>query len=187
VRILLLAAATASLALGQVHFGVKAGVPLTDTVSVARNVSSGLKSTPTRFTIGPTFEVRLPWGIGIEADALYKNVNYQNGTAASTDGSAWQFPVLLKKRFSGGAVRPYLGIGPAFERLSDVTKSVNWFTSGGSPKTAVGGVIEGGFELHAGPLKISPEVRFTRWSNTSIGNLFRLNTNQAEFLLGVAF
>lgn len=191
-------------AFGQLSFGVKAGVPLTDTLEVAKNVSNGYTTNTKRYTVGPMVELRLPWGLGVEVDALYKNVNY-NGTtlvsSSSTTGSAWQFPVLAKKRFGSGAVRPYIGAGPAFQHLFGLKQVTRFFTTSSTATTndppeldsrsGIGGVLEAGFELHVGPLKLSPEIRYTRWGSPSFLSTLRrsidLNRNQAEFLLGIAF
>lgn len=203
-RLLLILIAAASALPGQISLGVKAGVPLTDTLETARSIGSGYTSNTRRYTVGPMVELRLPWGLGVEVDALYKNINY-NGTtpvsASSTTGSAWQFPVLAKKRFWSGAVRPYLGVGPSFQHLFGLHQVTRYFTGGNATTTGdpieipdrggVGGVLEGGFELHMGPLKLSPEVRYTRWGSPSflstVSHVLNLNKNQAEFLLGIAF
>ncbi len=203
-RLLLFLLAAAPAAFGQLSFGLKAGVPLTDTLDVAKSVSNGYTTNTKRYTVGPMVELRLPWGLGVEVDALYKNVNYNGTTTASsssTTGSAWQFPVLAKKRFGDGAVRPYIGAGPAFQHLFSLKQVTRFFTGGSSSTTdnpaeidnrsGIGGVLEGGFELHLGPLKLSPEIRYTRWGSPSFVSTFRqaldLNRNQAEFLLGIAF
>jgi len=202
-RLLLLLLAAAPVAFSQLSFGLKAGVPLTDTIDAARSIGAGYTTNTKRYTVGPTVELRLPWGLGVEVDALYKNINY-NGTtglyASSTTGSSWQFPFLLKKRFSGGAVRPYIGAGPAFQHLFGLNQVTRYFAGSGSTTTGdpmevggrsgAGGVLEAGFELHIGPLKLSPEVRYTRWGSPTFLDTFRravdLNKNQAEFLLGFA-
>ena len=119
---------------------------------------------------------------------------------SSTTGSTWQFPVLVKKRFSSGAVRPYIGAGPAFQHLFSLKQVTHYFTGGSTTTTdnpaeidnrgGVGGVLEGGFELHMGPLKVSPELRYTRWGSSHFalpsGSALS-NQNQAEFLLGITF
>jgi outer membrane protein W len=204
-RLFLILLTVAPLAFGQLSVGIKAGVPLTDTLDVANSVTNGYTTNTKRYTVGPMVELRLPWGLGVEVDALYKNVNYNGlttGSTSSTTGSAWQFPVIAKKRFSGGAIRPYIGAGPSFQHLFSLKQVTTFFTGGatttttGDPKeindrSGIGGALEGGFELHIGPLKLSPEVRYTRWGSPTFLSTFRqgvdLNRNQAEFLLGIAF
>ncbi|MCX6623184.1 MAG: outer membrane beta-barrel protein [Acidobacteria bacterium] len=137
-RLFLILFAAAPLAFGQLSVGVKAGVPLTDTLQAARNVTNGYTTKTKRYTVGPMVELRLPWGLGVEVDALYKNVNYNGtttGSSSSTTGSAMQFPVLAKKRFSKGAVRPYLGAGPAFQHLFSLNQVTGFFTGGSTTTT----------------------------------------------------
>ena len=48
----------------------------------------------------------------------------------------------------------------------------------------------GGLELKVPFIKISPEIRFTRWGAKNIsdlGGVLQLNQNQAEFLIGLTF
>ena len=58
-------------------------------------------TSPHRYLLGPTVEVRLLFGLGIEMDALYRHLHYSSvGTAVdvvintNTTGDAWEFPVL---------------------------------------------------------------------------------------------
>jgi len=53
-----------------------------------------------------------------------------------------------------------------------------------------GFVVGGGLAFQAGPLKFSPEVRYTRWADPnfrSTNGAFQSNLNQADFLLGIAW
>ncbi|HEV3202507.1 MAG TPA: hypothetical protein VGZ73_31655, partial [Bryobacteraceae bacterium] len=55
--------------------GVRVGVPLTDFISTVQGVSS---SVPNRFIGGVTAELRLPFGLGVEVDALYRRIHYED-------------------------------------------------------------------------------------------------------------
>jgi hypothetical protein len=61
-------------------------------------------------------EVRLPFGLGVELDALYKRFDQTGGsihagsTAAQT-GSSWEFPLLGKYRFGRSFTKPYIEAG----------------------------------------------------------------------------
>src|ERR1022692_2279735 len=82
-------------------FGVKGGVPLTDFVNAATSTNAnGFLNFAThtdRYIVGVTAELRLPFGLGVEVDALYRHLNYQesSGTvpvASSTTARDFEFP-----------------------------------------------------------------------------------------------
>ena len=67
---------TSGAALAQpVSFGLKAGLPLTDLVST---VQGDTTAATRRYLVGPEVEVRLPLGLRVEFDALYRHFNYAN-------------------------------------------------------------------------------------------------------------
>jgi opacity protein-like surface antigen len=188
--------------------GIKAGIPLSDFVNAAGNGTFDYSSPTQRFIIGGMAEVRLPLGLGIEFDALYRKLSYTGaGTLAdgvfettSTSGSNWEFPLLLKYRFHFPVVKPYLEAGVAWDTLTGLKQTVNGPTSlainsDTSPaellkNTTAGFVIGGGVDIHAVFLHISPEIRFTRWNSAQFGNsggLLSSNLNQGEFLVGFTF
>src|SRR5438552_9285058 len=84
-----------SLAFSQrlISFGVKGGVPLTDALSQSRSKN---------YVIGPMVELKLPLGFAIEADALYRPLNYtlasytfgSSGTRTYDDIGSIEFPIL---------------------------------------------------------------------------------------------
>jgi hypothetical protein len=87
-------------------FGVRAGVPLNDFVSTVQSPNFGFNSTTNRYIIGPMAELRLPFGLGVEVDALYRHFNFHGTTISPTgtlftsaNSGAWEFPVLAKFRF----------------------------------------------------------------------------------------
>ena len=57
--------------------------------------------------------------------------------------------------------------------------------------TDEGLVFGGGVAFKFGPVRISPELRYTRWGSENfrdpIGSLLRTNKNQGDFLLGILF
>jgi opacity protein-like surface antigen len=189
--------------------GIKAGIPLTDFLNAASSGTFDYTAATQRYIIGGMAEVRLPLGLGVEFDALYRRLSYTGaGTLAngvvettSTGGSNWEFPLLLKYRFHFPVVRPYLDAGVAWDTLAGLKQTVDVvgmlapMTASSSPSelernTTMGFVIGGGIDIHAVFLHISPELRFTRWNSAQIsassGGLHS-NLNQAEFLVGVTF
>ncbi len=194
-----------ALAVGPISVGLKAGVPMNDAFAVA---TGGYRADTKRFTIGPEFDLNLPFRIGIEFDVLYKRLGYDFNpldllTSASTTANSWEFPLLLKWRVKGGLVRPYLEVGMNTNHLTGLKQARQFFLGGtrqttttDTPdelqnRTAVGGTVGGGLEVHLGPLKVSPEIRYTRWGTDTFldaaRGFLRFNRNQADFLVGFFF
>ncbi len=171
--------------------GFRAGIPLTDAFQSARSGSISLKSTTRNFTIGPSAELLLPFGLGIEVEALYKRTTVAvqdaaqqgEGAGAGTTGS-WEFPLLAKLRLPGAGLRPYVAAGAAFRRFGELAQ----FATGPDRSTS-GFVIGGGLELKIGRLRVAPELRYTRWKPAATGgaDLLRYSRNQADFLVGITF
>lgn len=192
--------------------GVRVGVPLTDFISTVQGVSS---SVPNRFIGGVTAELRLPFGLGIEVDALYRRLHYQDtvairvgdfpgGSGVMTDrttANSWEFPILAKYRFPARIVRPYVDAGVAFDTLSGLTDTVSQLapaplsTKTTSTPVALqnnstkGFVLGAGVDIHAIVIHLSPEIRYTRWGSPhfNLSGVLSSNQNQAEFLLGITF
>ncbi len=192
--------------------GLKAGMPLTDFIDVvsAQNISAS--TTTNRYIVGPTAELRLPFGLGVEVDALYRHFSYNSSSVISTiagnltnidtTSGSWEFPILAKYRFKGKIIHPYVSAGVAWDTLSGLTQTVTSVinnvtktTSTSSPAelantTTRGFVLGGGVDIKALVIHIAPEIRYTRWGARQfidpIG-LINSNQNQAEFLVGITF
>jgi len=159
---------------GPLGFGVKAGVPATGLLMSSYHDSGAFPARGDHYVIGPVVELRLPFGLGVEADALYRHVS-------NPPSAAWEFPILAKYRFRG-RIAPFLVGGVSFQRNdvlipfqigSDSTKGV-----------ALGAGIEGKF----GPIRLSPELRYTHWSGDLASRSYDLkNRSQLEFLVGLTF
>jgi opacity protein-like surface antigen len=172
--------------------GVKVGLPLTDFVNT---VNGTVSSKTNRYLVGPTVELHLPAGFGVELDALYRRFDYSNPvgstvngviTFANTTSSAWEFPLLLKYRFPAKVVRPYVDAGVAWDKVSNLANTL----SGSSTKgTTMGAVLGAGLDVHILIIHILPELRFTRWTDQhfNFSNLLHSNQNQAEFMVGITF
>lgn len=187
--------------------GLKAGLPLTDFL----NEVQGISSTDTnRYLFGPEVELRLPFGLSVEFDALYRHFSYTNvlsaaGNAVTSVGSAgnWEFPLVAKYRFPSKIVRPYLETGIAWDTLSGLKNTFTNEFCGASnactnvviappaaeSQTTAGVVIGGGVDIHAFVLHIAPEIRFTRWAQQyfNLSGVLTSGQNQAEFLVGFTF
>jgi hypothetical protein len=185
--------------------GIKAGIPLTDFLNAAGNGTFDYSAPNQRYIIGGVAELRLPLGLGVEFDALYRKLSYSgSGTLAGFTGNLsakandWEFPLLLKYRFHVPVARPFLDAGVAWDTLPGLKQALSVASQSelGFPApqvnktTTMGFVVGGGVDIHAVFLHISPEIRFTRWNSTQISDalgLLHSNLNQAEFLVGFTF
>jgi hypothetical protein len=164
-----------------IGYGVRGGVPLTDFIQ-ADSKTGAITNVVTgkgNVLIGPMFEVRLPFGLGIEANALYRRWN-ATGVTSTGSASTWEFPLYGKVRLPGLIARPYAGGGMNFQRLGDLAK----FIQGGATESSRRGFLgAGGVEVKVPFVRISPEVRFTRWNASGPIR----STNQVDFLVGLSF
>ena len=200
-------------------YGVKAGVPLTDFVSVAGSASpSGFLDYAThtnRYILGATGELRLPFGLGVELDVLYRHIDYQSSaqtvgagattTSTATTGNSWEFPLLAKYRFKTKVLHPYVDGGVAWDTLQGLKNTVTENLCGpptanpvctvvaappaASSKGTMGVVIGGGVDIHAIVIHVAPEIRFTRWAEEyfNLSGVLNSGKNQAEVLVGFTF
>jgi hypothetical protein len=197
-------------------FGVKAGVPVADLGYAQYGFHFPVQTVTNRYFIGPTAEVTLPFGFGVEVDAIYRHFRYTTSGAragasstARTVGNAWEFPFLAKRRFGKRSVRPYMDAGiaidwvygrqtgsetlvtPTLPPVTTVTP-LDWSLS--ADNSVVAGVaLGGGLELGAGVLHFSPEIRYTRWFTPHFigggGEFGALASqqNQVEVMVGITF
>ena len=185
---------SSAFALGPFSIGVKGGVSLTDAFSdhTATNfgVSQRTYSDARDYIVGPMVELRLPFGLGVEADGLYRPLSFatqlSNGVGARSSSeriSSWEFPILAKYRFGFPLVHPYVEAGPSFRTVGGT------FGSNFSGKGFTGGA---GIEVNALLLRVAPEFRYTHWGNDLTPNpnasgSIPSNRNQVEFLVGFSF
>jgi Outer membrane protein beta-barrel domain len=174
-----------------VSVGVKLGGPLTDAFHLATDTAA-YRDTSFPFVVGPTAEFRLPFGFGIEVDALYRNLSYDftnQSVTTHSSASSWEFPVLAKYRSAIPLIKPYVVGGLAFDHLANLSGIGSELQH--SSNTGI--VLGVGFEIKALVMRISPEIRYTRWTLTGIqaagpsNGAFMTNKNQADFLVGFTF
>jgi hypothetical protein len=162
--------------------GVRGGVPITDAFSAATG-SSALTDASQHMTIGPTLELRLPFGLGASVDALYRRIGYDvnaPNVAGGQNGNSWQIPIMAKYTIPGLVVRPFVGGGVSFQATTGFKDFGN--------RTGV--VLGGGLDFKLSRFHITPELRFTRWGTESLPqylNLFHPAQNQGDFLVGFTF
>ncbi len=170
-----------------IGIGVKGGIPLNDAFVVRQQNPIDYVADTHRYLFGPYVEVRLPDGFGLELDALYQTFEYRQVVPAPTidqNSHSWEFPLVVKKKFLPGPIKPYVEAGAAFSHLSvhDVTEL--------NDRNTWGFVLGGGVDMKLGPLHLTPEVRYTRWASRdfdSPGTLLQSNLNVAAVMLGIGF
>lgn len=163
--------------------GLRAGAPLTEIFETSPRF--GLNTSTTAFTIGPTAELRLPLGLGVEVDALYKRSEVDDPSGAQRTANSWEFPLLAKYRLPGPGLRPYVAGGVSFRKVSDLADFVR-----GLETSTKGFVLGGGLEIKIPKVYLQPELRYTRWERGLTGetnNALTYNRNQVDFLFGVVF
>jgi hypothetical protein len=177
-------------------FGVKGGVPLTDPLSSTTfngiDTTMHVFSDSKNYVIGPMVELNLPFGLSVEADALFRPLNlttvtqvipFNTATRRSADFGSMEFPILLKAHFlHTPIVKPYVEAGPTFRY---VASKVPYLSNSGF---AVGAGVDVKLLL----VRIAPELRFSHWGSDSASPLRNVslppsNQNQAEFLIGLSF
>jgi opacity protein-like surface antigen len=205
--------------IGPLSIGAKVGVPLSDAFefsspatcdSTAKPVCSILNysSKTKRYTFGPTVEWRLPYGLGIEFDALYNRLNYDSyffsrtpssgelSAFTSTGADRWNFPILLKWRHNLHRVSPFVDGGIAFDHISRVRSNFTGGTTSNAPEltnpNSEGFVAGGGIDVHpVSHIHLMPEIRYTRWFSENFhrapGPVFDTNLNETTFLVGITF
>jgi hypothetical protein len=175
-----------------VRVGIKTGVQLTDQSLVTpatqvRRSFSQYDVNETRFGIGVTAEIGLPWRMIGEVDALYKTLHYTRtdkgpigSTSRDTKAKSWEFPFLVKRPVAQlGSLRPFAGIGFSARHVSGTT-DVHEFAPELTPPFSVrrtiaavdlintwntGLVASGGVDVQLGRFHLLPELRYTRWVN----------------------
>jgi len=191
-----------------VSVGLKAGLPFTDFLS---EVQSGSTTKTDHYLFGPEVELRLPLGLSVELDALYRHFSYvgisgTNGVITSTGSSGnWEFPLVVKYKFPGPLVHPYVEAGAAWDTLAGLKNTVaeTICNNGTGPvcnvvlappaatsKGTMGAVIGAGVDIHVFKLfHIAPELRYTRWAKNyfNLAGVLNSTKNQAEVLVGFTF
>jgi hypothetical protein len=191
--------------------GVIGGVRGTDDLT-----GPGATSASKRYVVGPALDIGLPLGFGLEADALYRREGYQSffSTAPYTvlnaysifsdeRANSWEFPVLIKYRLPFLALRPFLELGYA-HRVIHGSINVNFvccYPVPGSTQTTAstqypgsdGIVTGGGVQFGIGRLRLSPVVRYTRWTTSPISQpnpafpTWQSAQNQVDVLLSIVW
>lgn len=169
---------------------------------------SAYTSEPRRFLVGPTVRLQLDSGVGFEAGALRKPIGFRYAFGRpglgfaeyETEAAAWEFPLLFHYGDARGRRAPYVSAGISLRRIAGASQTGRECTQLPSvvctsftptelrelhnPTTA-GLVIGGGMEVRLAWLRLSPEVRFTRWLSRPFTDPIA-SGNQVELLMRIA-
>jgi opacity protein-like surface antigen len=190
-----------------VSVGLKGGVPITDALETFRGNQSAYFTSTHRYLVGPTVQLNFPFRFSVEVDALYRRLGYEynqfagpgSPTSTRTVANSWEFPVLGKYAIWGGPLRPFVDAGANFRHISGVDQIRSTLTAVNVNVTApefndssdIGFVFGGGVEIKLGFIRITPELRYTRWGSENfrdpVASLLRTNKNQGDFILGLTF
>lgn len=200
--------------------GVLAQVCLAQTVSVGLAgggratddlTEPGATSVSKRYVIGPAAEIGLRFGLGLEANALYRREGYEtvfwnfaNSISSSERANSWEFPVLVKYRLPVRGIQPFLeaGYAPRVIRGSITSDTVQVFPVALPAQHSVqstywptshGVVAGGGIQFGISRLRFAPTLRYTHWNNIAIsggyvdGPGWRSTQDQLDVLVGIAW
>lgn len=187
--------------------GVKGGVRLTDDLGGTWGTSESK-----RYVVGPMVTARLPLGLRLEFDALYRRMGFRSflftdvgGSVAERDtGNSWEFPILARRTIWHGL---YAGVGysprvisglghfdvVSIASLNPPLARYNEYSLPGSWDTTHGVVAEGGIEKRTGPLRIAPAIRYIHWNQPALNvqqphGLFTVSTqDQLDVLVEIAW
>jgi outer membrane protein W len=175
----LLLAGASAVGAQTLSYGVKGGGTFTDPAE--RSDQSK------RYVVGPMAEIGFGSRLGIEFNALYSRFG-STLTGGAVRGHAVEFPALGKFYFAdrSSSVRPYASSGFAFRNIWFENTRSNRVGSRNinSTEPAVGAVVGGGVAFKTWILKLTPEVRYTRWGGF---NYPATNPNQLQALVGISF
>ncbi len=138
---------------------------MTDAINATSNIQGAVTAATSRYTLGPEADLHLPFGFGVEFDILYRHFNYAAGQS-SAGVSAWDFPLLLTKRFLPGPIHPFVDVGVTYNKLSGLSDTNRTLagSSGSTQNDSLRGLtFGGGVDVNLLKLHVKPELRaYTR-------------------------
>ena len=107
---------------------------MNDFLNAASSQNFRFDTTTNRYIIGPSVELRLPFGLGIELDVLYRHFGYSSFSSPGGITATIPMPARAAARGSfrwwasissrGPLMRPYVEAGVSWDRLSGLTQAV---------------------------------------------------------------
>jgi hypothetical protein len=186
------------------------GGELRDWYSTVQTGSTAFNDKTGKFLLGPTLQIYLSDSHRhvLEIDALRRGFGAQStgnllgiGFSTNSTGSAWEIPVIVKRRFvmdkrrGHVQVHSFLGIGGAFRYLSQdytvvSTTNPTGATTSSQGSNTFGIPLAAGLEFRGRVFRFSPELRYTLWtadkSFTPIrtSGSYNSNPNQVALIFG---
>ncbi|MFN7933078.1 MAG: hypothetical protein U0R19_07110 [Bryobacteraceae bacterium] len=162
-RIILLCALSTSSAAQSLSVGAVAGTNLTDDVRAGASPIETVPPGERRPILGISFNLRIIPSVEFEFQALHREVKLSGTIAAfrpyTRTLTTWQYPLLAKYTLPGRSVKPFLTGGPSFRPAGN-----------GTGLSHTGITAGGGIAIHTpAGFRISPTLRYTRWSYRPIG------------------
>ena len=108
-------------------------------------------------------------------------------------GTSWEFPLLLKYRFSKSGLAPFASAGSTLRHLGDLKgkgylvpsllalHDPTTFDFPSGKPVDVGITTGAGVRIHAGPVHLIPEIRYTHWTALNLQPSY----DRVEFLIGI--
>ncbi len=166
-----------------IDLGVRGGLPFGDAFESLRTANFEVKGR-NRFVIGPTLEIRLPAGLGVNLDFLYRRYRFQtvreSGTATEGAGQ-FEIPVMLRYRFPGVLARPFVAGGPVWSTITGLN----------STRNSTGIALGAGIDIQIPFAHVTPELRYTRRFQDTIVSTpaaaLKSLSNQVDLMVGFTF
>ncbi|HET9132582.1 MAG TPA: hypothetical protein VFO86_16635 [Terriglobia bacterium] len=197
--------------------GAQAGIPsdrpLERNATGPLGSFSSFQADNANYQVGPSLVFMVKQRFGGEVGFHYKPFDIHSGFVVGfvagqlaesetfTRAKSWETAVLFRYAFTDAAIRPFATGGLSFQQMSGDSETrvvisstgeeISRSTSSGSihiDGTNVGLVMGGGAEWRIQRLRVVPEFRYIRRSNSSIqnGSVF-IPSNQFEFLVGLRY
>jgi hypothetical protein len=185
-----------------VSFGLTAGLPINQLATAV----DGQVSNTGRITFGPSFRVHLPHRFGIDVDLLYKQFDFGFAAdAARITLHRLELPLEFRYDFRDSPAHPFVHGGMSFNRVitmggasncGDFGGGTGFYCIGGKPagqlrhEHTYGPVLGAGVDFGWRAIRLSPEIRLTRWVDRNFGTAdspLRSNLTQVEVLLALTF
>ncbi len=166
-----------------IDLGVRGGLPFGDAFESLRTSNFEVKGR-NRFVIGPTLEIRLPAGLGVNLDFLYRRYQFQTirDSGTTTEGAGqFEIPIMLRYHFPGVLARPFIAGGPVWSTITGLN----------STRNSTGIALGAGIDIHVPFAHITPELRYTRrFQDTTVSTpsaALRSLSNQVDLMVGFTF
>jgi hypothetical protein len=204
-KIIVLAALLLNPCIGEargISFGLSLGAPMNHLATA----ESSMEATAGRFTFGPALRVGISRRFGLEAELLYKRLEFgfvSNPNLLTVH--RLELPLMFRYILHGSAPHPFVHAGISLNRViavggsdacSEGVAGEGFYCIGGKPAALLrhrhthGFVLGGGVDFGLGVLRLAPELRITRWVDRNFGtqdSMLRSNLTQVELLVGLKF